>query len=1112
MPRPWEGNDYDQTKPHKIWGPEKVSDQEGKEVVSRDDFYDKMVANGWNKEGDDKLLAAMYNLGAHAVELGGFDSTFFANIMKVNVTDRAQREAVLAMTANLPFDLKHYSFQNEGFVAMDQAEDIRKQRNEESLYNRLRRQGYDIYENLDDIVFVMTRLNNAAERKETVSTRDTIEKGDYSSASYDLERIIRISKEKGLFDEHPDMGERFEKEFQRLEGLKQSMNLSREAEANLRRTTDLREYMSNMIKSGLYDAMAQKNPDGSNFDISQLGDEWAFEGPVIIEEDDDPEDIIDNAIEEESEYIQTNRTNIRNAYNNLIAPIVKCIQDNPEFLEAVKEGKSTAGIGVKHFNEALLRINGIEGKLTEQKKAQDLGILDKLGNQVKTKDIKEPKDMFSEKNANDLFWEKYSPAITKDDIAEIKAIADRLELNGLRFDEFFGTNRFNEIMKATKLPQKKEAAGAGKEVKIEEEAALPGTGEVDNPVPMIQMALSDRAADALDRYNKYDLETALKAMNKIERFYQRAKENQEEAHFMDLGARALGFWFRENGYDMLNNSLKVTNGFDKIEIPNGNQVMVENVITFNTEVDKTKFNRDLLSHDEYKQMVEYANEASKIYNDHSKSFTKLYNTGESLEHGNLRGDVAANVVKEMERDKDGMEAINRFRHLMYKIKEADANVCKLVDIKNKKNVKVEAINEDTKFTKGMVDREVSYLDMCAEMLREPAERVHWNSREYKNIQSSLSDLKKALQQNYPTDEKARNAYIKATDNVLKNISLYREHKAKTGIKDQSGMRDKLIAVERVDKLMRSRYKNLAKRDYQDTISGMYELFDVKVDDELMGDEYVYATAESKIANMKKSVKDLQKEFDSALAEDNGRKSLGGKQDTHDLFGSILETYREEIIRDNAKTAQEKEVEEAFKRNFLLEDALKKEEDYRVGKDTKDEFWQERLVVSSSTTLFLLAIEDKCKAIGIASGVQEGSRELNSQMASYDKQGILAVDRFMNKFLTDKDFNKEFKDRMLKGVEKNKVSTEDIRRYRDEALEACYTKYKGKDLKALDELSDLLGSDKNSQTVKNKVGLKGLLDEEAKANPSQERTSIKRSNTITEDKTKKSKTTTAHTKV
>lgn len=60
MARPWEGKNYSKEEMEKNYGPETAPGG-----ITREQFYDRMVANGWNRKGDDEIITAMYWLGCH---------------------------------------------------------------------------------------------------------------------------------------------------------------------------------------------------------------------------------------------------------------------------------------------------------------------------------------------------------------------------------------------------------------------------------------------------------------------------------------------------------------------------------------------------------------------------------------------------------------------------------------------------------------------------------------------------------------------------------------------------------------------------------------------------------------------------------------------------------------------------------------------------------------------------------------------------------------------------------------------------------------------------------------------------------------------------------------
>lgn len=93
-----------------------------------------------------------------------------------------------------------------------------------------------------------------------------------------------------------------------------------------------------------------------------------------------------------------------------------------------------------------------------------------------------------------------------------------------------------------------------------------------------------------------------------------------------------------------------------------------------------------------------------------------------------------------------------------------------------------------------------------------------------------------------------------------NINKYRFHKAKDGVK-KDATSEKLIAAERVEKLLQTRLKNLDEQAYEEKMAATEELFKVNVDPKLSGDEYVLEKAMGKINNMKKVIMETAKEIE-----------------------------------------------------------------------------------------------------------------------------------------------------------------------------------------------------------------------------------------------------------
>jgi len=192
-----------------------------------------------------------------------------------------------------------------------------------------------------------------------------------------------------------------------------------------------------------------------------------------------------------------------------------------------------------------------------------------------------------------------------------------------------------------------------------------------------------------------------------------------------------------------------------------------------------------------------------------------------------------------------------------------------------------------------------------------------------------------------------------------------------------------------------------------------------------------------------------------------------------------EVQKEPDVRPTRKknTTLEKNLEEIFK-NDLLQEAIKKEEDYRKNLEPKDEYGVTQLVLSAKKSIYLellgqaagkkMAVMDKEKVEDI----------LNKGIKDFNKSAIKAR-AFMAEHVYDKDFNQEFGKRVIEGAKDGKTSQEDIKNFRDEALKSCYLDHKGKDIKALDKLSEMLGSNVNARSlglVKDRVLEKKLPEE------------------------------------
>ena len=158
---------------------------------------------------------------------------------------------------------------------------------------------------------------------------------------------------------------------------------------------------------------------------------------------------------------------------------------------------------------------------------------------------------------------------------------------------------------------------------------------------------------------------------------------------------------------------------------------------------------------------------------------------------------------------------------------------------------------------------------------------------------------------------------------------------------------------------------------------------------------------------------------------------------------------------------------ALSENMMLKAAQQKEADYRKTLDPTDELDCENLIASAEKTLYLATILHGCAKFGKTQ--EEAGRLLDKGMKDFGKANSVSFKRYKFEFLMDKDFNKEFQNRVIEGAKNGKkVANKDILKYRDEALKVCFTQYKGKDTQSLNKLADKLGSEVNSMNTKPEI--------------------------------------------
>ncbi len=810
-------------------------------------------------------------------------------------------------------------------------------------------------------------------------------------------------------------------------------------------------------------------------DIESLKKEWAEIAPKEVAHELGDYD----ADEKATEYVQDNpdlagaRLGIRKAYERYFFALRKILRlpENKAYIDAVKAGKPTDGLKI-YTNigmDSLKHYMGDPENEYEENLERYLAQIDKIAKMNITK----PKDFLTFENAKDSFW------FMGEDPATDKQVRDLLD-------------GYNEL-KEDGLDILWLAETGGYDVRLRKEPGRHLPAEYGGSLPSALQCLMEDGPDEFKKnYGKVTVEQCLKNMKLIKGQYEEAKKSNEQTTFYDSKAEGLRIWFQQNGYDMFNQSVVLINGFKELE-KDGKKVKI---LDMKVDPDYSKFDRGNFDAEEYKEFIQVCKDTQKMFRDNQNEIEEGMAILETIRTSKLSGTILASYDERLNNDPKKLRLLNDFRLQIYKLLRADENVCYLNEVNNKKErTKVDPLRADTEFAgKEFQDKELDILKRCEVILTDASKKVHRNSNEYMNVIASVQNLKEIVQKQYKDEDEARKEYVKAVDKVLKNISRYRDHKAKDGLNTKDGTRDKLIALEQVDQMLRTRYQSAEKRVYEDNISGIAELFETTVQGDVYGTDYLAEKAAAKINNVKQNkYADL---FDLGKAEDGQRMSVRSVDNTLELFDTLLN--RKKAVEESIK------LDRFDKMNMecnAYDTAVKKEREYRASLDPKDDYGQEMLVKSAEKELYLISVRDAClQKFSETNNSEQAGKDLENEMAKYNSKGSIQARAFKFTYLTDADFNKEFKKRVLDGAKKGKVSQEDIKTFRDEALEACYTNYKGKDVTALDNLANVLGSEKNSK-VFSKVGIKKLVEEEAKANPVKEKHDIKRPKNIKDTKVK-----------
>ncbi len=1084
----------------------------------RDDEYENMEANGWNRPGDEKIRECIWKICVLDPDF----SYYSDNLSGVKVTTDRERmeklEGLLKYAEDNKIDLTGYEeevqlikdtikpVREQVDIENQKLEEERKKLEEERLKQEEERKKQAEEDRRKKEEERRKKLEKEEEerekekkRREEREKRRKEEEEDerlwkqYSEAGgiylgyedWQRQKAMMLAEERKVIDPEEkkrreelieeearkrEEEERLAKEAEekaaeeerkaRIEAARKEAQerLQKDLKYEAQRTEKVRLFFEKMVKLGLdeYDPGGVDIAWATKAETQQI-DPNEFEGVSEEEWMSDPE-----------KYRKRDNLLIAHKYLDQALVVLKS-PENKAFYDALK--------GNGDWKTEYLNLRGMIGlkniiEMGDDEFQERMAVLDKLGEMK----VKSARDICKDANLQDEFWVTNGQGrVTAQDIKALKNKVKAITDKGMPWEEYEDSGAYHVFASEKKYD----------------------TRRVNHPLAVVDLVLSGPVGEEafMLKGSQTDFRHVMTALDGIEKDL----DEKKPEHITDVGSWMLGNWLDLNGYDLIENSFLVKNGVDE-KIIDGEKVKV---INMNGEMDLSKINLDNYSYEEYQQLIKDAKEVKAFYRENKSVFEETFNLFWRARHG--MGVMLKDVEKEMNAIDSNpalLEKLNRFRHMLYKVKLQDELTCRLENSR-KEAVYVKALNEDVVFSDGVITQECDILDTCYDMLKAGADSVKWNSGEYKSIMSSIRKLQENLRKYQNDPEKAKKTYIKAVNTVLNNINRYRVHKANDGVNVHDGTRNKLIAMERVDQLLRTRYRSLEQREYEDSIGAVADLFAVEVEDKnAMGDDRVMAKALSKINNMHKKIEDFRAELRQEEAQVKRRNTISGIRPRSPFEEEEIKVPEQKAPKQKAQvenapaekengmlpeqkqqqTVQEMideknaQVEGKLKESALYEKLVGTEEKFRASLDLKDENDKQRLVSSAEKTLYMESVLKACVQKGSeeavkANDVQKVDEELaysnfDSGMKALNKSGIKAR-AFMAEHLTNKDFNTEFRNRVLKGAGEKKTGREDIIRFRDEALKACYSK-KGPDVRGLDKISKLLGSKVNSTSVKKEL--------------------------------------------
>ncbi len=355
---------------------------------------------------------------------------------------------------------------------------------------------------------------------------------------------------------------------------------------------------------------------------------------------------------------------------------------------------------------------------------------------------------------------------------------------------------------------------------------------------------------------------AVKALDYLERTAEAAKKDPNRYNYADMDTKNLAFWFNSHNLDsVLKNVVLGINDVKKESRGDGTQYTV---FEFAQDLPTAKFDPDKI--EDFDPAI--LKRAQDLYNEHKDMFDNAFARMHDLTHetyGAVLG-AALEGLRRLEGTPD-MAALNEFRNLVFEIRKQDPSVCKIGT--DKEPVYVEPLlpnpkNGEFELAKASFRKEeADILDVCYKELKAGADSVSWNSGEYNDLMRSVISLRDALKQPQKSDPEARKEYVDGLRDILERANLYFLHKANDGYKND-GTNEKIIAVERMCKMLRGRYEALTGAPYSDRISLLAGGFDDEEemeaaprDPSLRGGAYVLDEGHRKIDQIKVRARELQ---------------------------------------------------------------------------------------------------------------------------------------------------------------------------------------------------------------------------------------------------------------